>query len=92
MPPIQNQLRNLQGSVQNENAELLVQKVLITSKWQQQKVKPSTGPYLAQRPLQLHRLHTHEAGPASVAGRHHQERPRRLLEENTQTPHPEKSL
>lgn len=62
MLPIQDQLCNLQGTVQNENSGPLVQKLWITSKWQQQNVKPSTGPYRAQKPVHLQRLHTHEAG------------------------------
>lgn len=57
--PLQDQLHNLQSTVQNENPGPLIHKLLKISRQYQQSVKPK------QDPVQLHRPHTHEASPAS---------------------------
>lgn len=40
----QDQLHKLQGPVQNENAQPLLQKLLRISRWLQKEIKPTTGP------------------------------------------------
>lgn len=55
-------LQNPRGPTQNENSGLLVQKWLGISGWQHQGIEPNAGPLWAWGPVQLHRLHTQEAG------------------------------
>lgn len=55
----QNQLRNLQGPLQNENVDPFVQKLLQILRWQQHSIKPSTEPFQGCVTTQSY---SHEAG------------------------------
>ena len=59
--PQSKRLPNWQGPVQTENARSLVPALLRVSRWRQQSIKPSVGPFQARGPMQPCRSH-HEAG------------------------------
>lgn len=59
----QNWLHNLGDPVPNENAVALVKTLLRISRWWQPSSKPSMRPSSEPDALQLHALHTQQAGP-----------------------------
>ena len=55
------QLHKLWGWVQIEDVRSLVPKLLRVSRWQQESIKPSAGPFEVWNPVWLHKSHTHKA-------------------------------
>lgn len=55
---------------ENENAGPLVQKLRISRK-RQPSIKQSVEPFSVQGPVEPHRSHTHEVGPATGQGIKH---------------------